>query len=368
MFIFTEASISFAKRCASYAKKVISQEIGLQVNRSRFKFKNYMYPIRIQVFEHSKIIGRFYPSTYEIHINKNLMFASDSEIIWDTLRHELAHYFTYLLFGDQIHDHGLEFKEVCRNFGWGEKVWSAKLEQSEFEKAKQHSKKEGDILRKVEKLLKLGEDQSSFEAQSAIAKANQLLVKYNLSLTTPEDAIDFAMDRVYQQKRSSGKLNAIYEILTMFYVAPVLNYGKDCVYMEVSGRPENVEIAGYIANFLNVELDRLWSVARKENPKLKGITHKNSFMRGLAKAYCQKIRTTQKGEGVSSNYALLKIEKELDLAKKVVYGRIGGKSSYYKQDNFSRNIGELFGKNLNISQPLQGKKHERKQLDYNPKI
>ena len=83
-------------------------------------------------------------------------------------------------------------------------------------------------------------------------------------------------------------MDAIAAILATFFVSIVYNRGKEFIYLEILGSPVNAEIAEYVANVLQGELDRLW----KDTP-LQGAVARNSFFRGLAKGYCQRSRRSR---------------------------------------------------------------------------
>ena len=100
--------------------------------------------------------------------------------------------------------------------------------------------------------------------------------------------------RVLHGKKNSAKYHAIYDILLLFMVKPIFNYGKDGFYLEVIGEKSNVLIAEYIAPYLNSELERLWKKQRELTPHLKGLSMKNSFMRGVAKGFKEKMELNKK--------------------------------------------------------------------------
>jgi len=160
--------------------------------------------------------------------------------------------------------------------------------------------------------LALASSDNAHESEMATLKANELLLEHNLELTKAHDQSQTEQElvcvaRVLEAARKNAKHVTIYEILKTFYVSPVFNHGRGVFYLEVVGDRTSVELADYVAHFLDHELEILWMQTQKENPKLKGKSAKNSFLRGVAKGYIEKIEL-QKIQKASKN-ELMVIEK-----------------------------------------------------------
>lgn len=214
------------------------------------------------------MLGYFNAELFEIGLNKH--FIIDDTDLLDTLRHELAHYYCWITKNDLTHS--TQFRSICKNFGWTKSVF----ESCKTIDAPTNSK----ISSKIQKLLALSNSTNPHEAQSALIKANQLL------LTHQEISADLAVRRVLSGKRSNPKWQAISEILRTFGVHPVFNRGQGISYLEVFGPTHNVMTAEYIACFLNRELEHLW--------KGYGKGLKSAFFDGIAKGYLKKIKPVQK--------------------------------------------------------------------------
>src|SRR5690606_34918991 len=134
------------------------------------------------------------------------------------------------------------------------------------------------VYSKIKNLLKLATSSNPHEAELATLKANQLLIKYNLTHSDylQNDEALFYVHRILSQKKKSAKLSAIYDIIKHFMVRPVLRYTKKGVYLEITGTKTNIELSDYIASFLDRELEGLWKKEQKLFPHLKGLKNKNS--------------------------------------------------------------------------------------------
>lgn len=353
MFLYSETISLFTTRVRSTVREIVNREMGLKMEKSRILYKGILYPLNIVVFEDNSRLGYFDSRSYELGLSKKLMYTAKDEVIKNILRHELAHFMCYLLFGPQVL-HGEEFHEVCRSFGWGSEVYLAYANiDAENLKITDENEKTEKLLGKLKKLLALASSDNIHERELATLKANQLLLEHNLDLTKEtrtEDDIVYAK-RVLESTRKSTKHVAIYEILKTFFVSPVFNHGRGIFYLEVIGDKTSVELADYVANFLDHELEVMWLETKKEyereNKKLKGLAAKNSFMNGVAKGYVEKIQKQKTTLATGSD--LVAIEKNIQKNLRIVYPRIGHSSlSGGRHDADAHNAGKVKGGNLSI--------------------
>jgi hypothetical protein len=366
MLLYSETISTFITRIKKMARQILIEEMQLNIRRSRIEFNGMLYPLNFVVFEDNQKLGYFDSQFYQVGLNKKLMYSAKNPVLKNILRHELAHFATHLKYGQEHKAHGNEFRDICRLYGWDKTVWNAYSDIN-----LENEKVEGDlasekIISKIKKLLALASSSNSHESELATLKANSLLLEHNLSMSQSQKDLDqqeiFVL-RVLSGKRNSAKFKAIYEILQTFFVQPVFNHGQNIFYLEVLGERINVEMADYVANFLDLELDNLWNEIRKENPNLKGSAKKNSFMRGIAHGYVEKIRSIQR-ENIKAK-SLVRLEKDLQTKIRQVYNRCGhSSSSSSKNCEQSASLGRDIGKNLNIRPGLKSQSNSKKLLTY----
>lgn len=329
--LYSNTILSFLKKVRKLACKILSKEMGLKIGHSRLYYKTSSYPLNFVIFDHPSRLGYFIPSHYEIGINKLFLLENDEEII-NLLRHELAHYMTFLEYGEHVPSHGKEFRSICKRYGWPTEIAYAQIP---IEKAVKNHR----IAEKVRKLLSLAESHHTKEAESATLKAKELLLKYNLSLHETEE--ETVVKRVFEQKRSSAKLQAIAEILRTFFVYPIFNHGKNSLYLEIIGERVNVEVAEYVAHFLGAHFEELWK--KRETP-LKGLAAKNAFFRGIAKGFLSKDIPSQ---------GVIRIEKNLIERVATIYPHLSHRKSSYRFFAHAEKEGIRAGKNLKIREGIK---------------
>ncbi len=355
MLLYSETILSFIKKCEKIAKEILLKEMGVEPRRTRFLYKKYTYPLSIVVFERKNLLGYFDPDSYQIGIHKSLMYTAKQSVLRDLIRHELAHYFCYIDYGLTEHAHGEEFKAVCDRFNFPPQVKVATVDLGTTNEQIQGDLKSEKIIERIKKLLSLAASSNTHEAELATLKANQLLLKHNLSYLDSSEGEEIVIKKVFEQNRRDGKMSCLYQILGTFMVRPVFNYGKGKVYIEVAGEKHNVSMAQYICDFLSHELDRLWEAAKGANPQLRGIKHKNSFFSGLGEGYKSKIKSSINQFSNEEQKALVVIEKKLDERVNQIYRRLSQTSSASNTHSASHHLGKEAGRKLVIHRGVENK-------------
>ena len=351
MKIFSESIHHFTKKYEKELKKILWEEMHLKAQRSRFLYKNYYYPLKIVVFKSQSTLGYFDPHTYQIGLNQKLMFGSKDKTIKDILRHEMAHYMCFIEFKNDFKPHGEEFKSICARYGWDEQT-KAQMNIDLADELTEGDLKAEKLKQKFRALLKLSESDNPHEAELATLKANQLLIKHNLNKLESEESM-ICSQQILEAKRKNAKLTAIYDILTHFMVKPIFVYGNKTVFLEVCGSPENIELAEYVANFLDLELENLWKIEKKKG--MSGLRAKNSFFTGVARGYSDKVNQMQENFSENDERALLVIKQDLDLKFKNLFNRVSHTTSANGIDPHAMNAGKKAGKSLTINQAIKNK-------------
>lgn len=346
MLVYSERIVRFVKQIQMAAKEILSREMGLKVFGERFYVGNASYPISICLYDNKKMLGYFDADFYEMGFHERLMRVKYDQL-YDLIRHELAHYLTFIHWG-QVQDHGGEFRSFCQKLGWGENVYKASfcLEEHESTECEENA-----ILRKVQKLMALSTSTNSHEAELALIKSQQLLLKHNLEFVPGVDEEKIYLKRILKQKKEDTKMRAIAKILETFFVSTVYRRTDDFIVLEILGSLVNVEIAEYVADILKLELEKLWEHAKK-NYALKGLVAKNSFFLGIARGYCQKIEALKRTYDQGMTTALMVIEKKLVAQQDLVYSRLSSRRSSHSHCQASSSLGEMLGRQLNINPAL----------------
>lgn len=357
MFVTSKTLQSFTKRLTREAMAILKDEFGIPTYRQRFERHGKLYPLTLVLFEHPRTLGFFEPRYLQIGINKSLSYRSNQDFLLNLLRHELIHYLAMIDYGLDISPHGPEFHELCRFFKLGPEVSSATIEESEVDLLKTQDER-GKLLQKVQKLLKLGESQNIHEASQATLKANELLIKYNLSdinESAIEEEKEIFRQRALKFKKRNAKTDAIVDILKQCQVEALYAVGHGETSIEIIGERENVEICDYLAKFLDNELEELLNKERQVNRALKGLRARNSFFNGVAKGFSMALK--KQNLDVMGARAVNSLVQLREHQVAMFYPRLRGVTQKTKLDSEALRAGTRAGEKLSLRpgiRPAQG--------------
>lgn len=366
MFVYSKKIIRFINEIKFTIREILTKELRLKVSSDYFldRKEEAYHHISIVIYNDRSMLGYFDSTFNELGFHERLMHVSTKQL-HNVIRHELAHYILFVENGHQLQPHGPEFRAFCQRLGWGEEVYSATLCLENEEKTSRAE--ESDIFRKVQKLMALANSSNKNEAEQAMIKSQQLLLKHNIDskYLGSDNEEKTVLKRIIKQKQKDAKMRAIAIILQTFFVSSVFKRAKDYTYLEILGSIVNVQIAEYVADVLQEKLDTLWNQT-KEVHELKGIIAKNSFFLGLARGYCDKINFLKKSYQPDVSYALVIIEKKLKEAQSMAYPSLRSAKSYGSYCPEASKLGEMAGRELNINPGLaKASKNSEAFLTYN---
>lgn len=366
--LYSDSICAFILRAQLEVCYILARECGLRVRRTWFERGDYRWSIKVVVFDRAQMMGYFDPNELCIGLHHSLMTEAKWPVVLNVLRHELAHYLRWIDNGQQPDStpHGAEFRALCASFGWGPEVFRAAANIAVENDAVEGDLKTDELMAKVKKLFALAESANPHEAELATRKANELIVKYNLgfldgnSQAAASQAFSQLVDKeVLTFRRRSQKHVAIMRILETFGVFTVFSSTK----IRVTGPEASVGVAEYVAQFLDRKLETLYLMAKKADPKLRGVTMKNSFFRGIGEGYLQKIRQDQAGSSsvsVAGETTAISLGAQLqqyqdtlaDYVRQWVYPDLSTAKSSSKVHRDSMLLGQEVGQTLHIAQPI----------------
>lgn len=352
MFIYSNKIIQFIDDIKISIRNILWKEIRLKVNGNRFydRKETTSYPIKIVIYNNKSMLGYFDPEFYELGFHECLMYSS-REQLHNLIRHELAHYITWINYPGIKQPHGQEFREFCQRMGWGKEIYEATTHLDN--NSDSDELEESTVLRKIRKLMALSSSSNQNESEQAMIKSQQLLLKHHIDsryLESKEEEKTFRK-RILKQKKENAKMRSIGHILETFFITGVYSRAEDHIYLEIIGSKVNIEIAEYVAIFLETELDRLWSQAQKQ-ANLKGVVAKNSFFLGIAAGYCDKIKALKREYNAEIQTAVMVIEKQLVDAKSMIYDRLSSVKRGGGYCHESSTLGKKIGGEMNINPAL----------------
>lgn len=210
---------------------------------------------------------------------------------WDdvlgTLKHEMAHQYVDEVLGGDERPHGPNFARACLLL---------EIEARASGTPRAADDPAARVLRKVQKLLALASSANRHEAEAAMAAANTLLLRYNLELPTSGPRPGYEAQRVGSSAAAIPvEWKLVGAILAEFFFVEciwVTTYNARRArherVLELLGTPENLEMGGYVHEFLHASCERLWDQARSELD-LPG-TRRREFLAGVLLGFRDKLR------------------------------------------------------------------------------
>ena len=217
MRVFSASIESFLDRLSVLAKRILREDFAVSVGRTRFHTADgWSWPILLVAIDDSQRLGYFDPSDCTIGIHKRLMYTAKDRVLEDVLRHELAHYFTYIehhASGLDDRPHGPQFQGICDAYGLGPDVRRASIDICAENDAIEGELKNEAVIAKFQRLMSLAESDNEHEAALAVVRANELMVRHNIDAATAKGAnrgeIEYCVKVVIESKRSSPVISAI---------------------------------------------------------------------------------------------------------------------------------------------------------------
>ncbi|MGK5090765.1 DUF2786 domain-containing protein [Deltaproteobacteria bacterium TL4] len=222
------------------------------------------------------------------------------------------------------------------------------------------------IIRQIQQLLKFEGKSTEAETQAAMAKVEELLVKYQLDMQEIQGLSESLEDRFTEGRSSKApvnwtrKFNYILNILQSYFFVKIV---KSNEYQEENdeyrgkirffGRKTNTEIAKYVYEFLDREFERLW----KQFYQRTGATrrYRNDYLLGLYIGLDAILRESKKK--TEEKYALVVIDESSEL-NQFVKEQLPNLASRASSRDFYRSeavlgAGIQAGRSIRIHQGLQ---------------
>lgn len=276
-------------------------------------FRDLLQTPSLAFSDRARTLGRWIPGERRIEINRSFVCQSPWLETLEVLRHEMAHQFV-----DEVlrvrgePPHGPTFQKVCAERGIDGRASGQPEAPREVSEAQ----------RKVERLLALAESADRHEAEAAMRRAQAILTKHNLDRIGRGEAADHSfrqlgtpMTRVHSHHRGIDVLLREHFFVDIIWVdAFVPHKERPGSVMEVSGTPENLDIAEYVHGFLIATAERLWH-AHQTAHQTSGHARLR-FMTGVVRGFKEKLDEA-KGTATSGETGLVHLAD----AQLKAYGR-----------------------------------------------
>jgi len=264
---------------------------------------SYKVDLRTPIFGISTVkstYGCWRPEYSTIEISETLITSYPWDVVVNVLKHEMAHQICTEIFRVSNAGHGAIYQRACDMIGLDPRfrTSSGDLPQGVKESvAPDELTRDGrHFIEKVRKLLALAQSENEHEANLAMAKAGELMDKYNLRQVAEYNRHGYGNVLINRKKKRLERYQRkIAHILRdFFYVYVVLSSQYDPYLdtehkvIDIMGRTENVEVAEFVYYFLENKIMSLWN-ENKDKLNGHGLRARNSYLNGLLQGFYDKL-------------------------------------------------------------------------------
>ncbi|MDO8957618.1 MAG: DUF2786 domain-containing protein [Deltaproteobacteria bacterium] len=251
----------------------------------------------------------------EISLSRALVLDHSWDAVREVLLHEMAHQMAEEVLGAHHEPpHGPQFQLACHLLRADPKASGnyRPLDERIFRETSPASDK---MLLRVKKLLALAESPDRHEADAAMAKAHELIAKYNIDQWKREEDRDLAsvflgqpaLRHFPEDYSLTNLLLAFYFVGGIWVSAYVPTKGKMGRVLEISGTLPNIKLAHYVYDFVRQFIRSQWTTYNHD----KGLNRhrQTDFALGIIEGFRLKLESTRAERKKNSNpFTLLKME------------------------------------------------------------
>jgi hypothetical protein len=263
-------------------------------------------------------LGYWSGENHELCLGRNLVLNHPWDAVREVLLHEMAHQFAEQVLGAHSEPpHGPKFQKACHLLRANPKAsGNYRTLQEQISDKSQHSKDK--TMLRIKKLMALAESQNLHEAEAAMAKAHELIAKYNIRLLADDENRDFisvfvgtpALRHPREDYNLARLVQDFYFVQGIWVSAYVIEKGKMGRVLEISGTIQNIKIACYVHDFVRHFIDSKWDEYNKE--KRLNRYRKTDFAVGIIEGFRAKLKSKQdKKKKTDNRLAIIKIEDPL---------------------------------------------------------
>ena len=252
----------------------------------------------IALSETAQRLGQWYGARRTIELSRRLVLDRPWPEVLAVLEHEMAHQFVdeVLHVRDET-AHGATFRCVCEQRGIDARAAGAPIARDDG----------GDrILDRIRKLLALAGSANQHEAEAAMKRAHELMLRHNLEQLPVRHA--FEVRHLGEPRRRANPVEAeVVALLSELFFVEVISIpvyvprtGLHGRVFEIAGTRANVEMAAHVYAFLLATTDRLWRDNRGD-ARVRDGRDRVPYQTGVIRGFRDKLlleRLGLRGEGL----------------------------------------------------------------------
>lgn len=268
------------------------------------RFGNRLAPPVLALADSAVRLGQWVRSTRALELSRTLVVARPWPEVLSVLQHEMAHQFVdeVLRVADES-AHGETFRRVCAERGIDARAAGAPVPAAPADAPPVDR-----VLERIRKLLALAGSSNQHEAELAMRKAHELMLRHNVEEAAAHGERSFEIRHLGEPLRRTTRVEAdIVALLTQFFFVKVIRVpvylpllGKRGLVYEILGTHANVEMAAHVYAFLLATAERLWAENRADR-RVRSGRDRLQYQSGVVRGFHEKLateRTELRGTGL----------------------------------------------------------------------
>ena len=236
-------------------------------------------------------LGRWIGPMRTIELSRRLVLDRPWPDVVSVLQHEMAHqYVDEVLHVRNQTAHGEAFRRVCAERGIDAAAAGAPAAPAGAPAADR-------VLERIRKLLALAGSANRHEAEGAMQRAHELMLRHNIEAAAATEKRAFEVRHLGDpQRRISGVEAAVLSLLTDCFFVRVIRIpvylprgGTRGHVHELTGTRANLDLAVHVYEFLLATAERLWRENRTD-ARVRGGRDRIAYQTGVIRGFHDKLR------------------------------------------------------------------------------
>jgi hypothetical protein len=253
-------------------------------------FAGKLRPPVLVLGDTTKRLGRWVSATRTLELSHALLLERPWLEVTSVLEHEMAHQYV-----DEVLDvrgeppHGPTFSRVCTERGIDARAAGAPVPSASGE-----AQPDDRVVGRIRKLLALAGSDNQHEAELAMRKAHELMLRANIEqIAVPQQ---YEVRHVGEPHRRATPVELeIMGLISEFFFVEVIRVpiylprtGIHASAFEIIGSRENVEMAEHVHAFLLATAERLWQENRGDR-RVKSGRDRSAYQCGVIRGFRDKL-------------------------------------------------------------------------------
>lgn len=268
-----------------------------EVNEDRFRSR-LRAPL-LAFTDNASHLGRWVPAVRTIELSRHFVAARPWLEITSILEHEMAHQYVDEVLGIRDESaHGETFRRVCAERGIDARAAGTPIPSTDPAADTAAAR----TLDRIRKLLALAASSNQHEAEIAMRRAHELMLRHNID-HVPADAAtgDYEVRHLGDPlKRGNRVETEVMLLLGDYFFVKVIRVpvyipalGKAGNVYEIAGTRPNVEMAEHVYHFMLATADRLWATNRTDT-RVRNGRDRLAYQAGVVRGFRDKLGAERK--------------------------------------------------------------------------